>query len=160
MATRMAVIVALVAVAGLVIAGCGGTTGGGGSFVVDPTGGVFNVNGIIMQFPPEAVRAPVTVIVAPLAPLSSTPLPVAAPTGLVAISAAQFEPAALTFAAPVTVTFPLTQTRTAGENLTLWVVQGSTWINSGHIAVVSTSGTTAVTQIDRLGVYALFVPSA
>jgi hypothetical protein len=159
MATRIAPIAALVAVAALVIGGCGGSTSGGGSFVVDPTGGVFKVNGIIMQFPPGAVGAPVTIIVAPLAPLSSTPLPVAAPTGMTAIAAVQLEPAALAFAAQVIVTFPLAQARTAGENLTLWVAQGSSWINSGHIAVVSAGGATAVTQIDRLGIYALFVPS-
>lgn len=162
MVSRIGIILYLAAAAALIVAGCGGSNSNtsGGSFTVGPEGGDFLVNGIRLFFPPGAVGGPTPVFVVPLAPLSANPLPVAAPAGLTPISAVQLEPASLIFppTALVTMTLPLATARPASEQLTLYIVQGSAWANSGRVAVVSASGTTAVTQIDRFGVYALFVP--
>jgi hypothetical protein len=161
MVGRIGIGLCLVAAAALIVAGCGGgSNNSGGSFTVGIEGGDFLVSGIILHFPPGAVATPTPVFVVPLAPLSANPLPVAAPAGLTAISAVQLEPETLLFppTALVTMTLPLASARTANEQLTLYVVQGSAWVDSGRVAVVSSSGATAVTQIERFGVYALFVP--
>jgi len=160
--SRIAAILGIAAIAALVVAGCGGggSSAGGGSFVVLPDGGDFVVSGIVLHFPPLAVPGPVTVFVVALAPLSTTPLPALPPAGLTAISAVDLEPAGLTFTSPYlpTITLPLTATQTPGANLTLWVFQSNTWVDSGRKAVVSPDGKTAVMQIDHFGVYAVFVP--
>jgi len=162
MTLRMGMILSMAAIAVFIVFGCGGggSSAGGGSFLVLPDGGDFVVSGIVLHFPPGTVAGPVTVFVAPLAPLSTTPLPTEPPTGLTAIAAVQLEPAGLTFVSPFlpTITLPLTATQTAGANLTLWVFQSNTWADSGRKAVVSSDGKTAVTQVDHFGVYALFVP--
>jgi hypothetical protein len=162
MTLRIGMILGIAAIAALVIAGCGGggSSTGAGSFVVGLEGGDFVVGGIVLHFPLGTVGGPVTVFVAPLAPLSTTPLPAAPPTSLTAISAVQLEPAGLTFTSPFlpTITLPLTVTQTGGANLTLWVFQSNSWVDSGRKATVSSDGKTAVLQIDHFGVYALFVP--
>jgi hypothetical protein len=157
--SRTVAILGIAAIAALIVAGCGGSSSSGGGFVVGPDGGDFVVSGIVLHFPPGTLAGPVTIFVAPLAPLSTAPLPAAPPSGLTAIAAVQLEPAGLTFVSPFlpTITLPLTATQTAGANLTLWLFENNVWADSGRKAVVSSDGKTAVTQVDRFGIYALFV---
>jgi hypothetical protein len=82
----------------------------------------------------------------------------AAPVEASLLLAVQCEPTGISFSQPVTLTFKLSPARTAGELLTVYLVNAGAWTASGANAIVSVDGLTASATITHFSTYGLFVP--
>lgn len=151
---RVGVVLGLAACAALMVSGCGGSSSlSVGSQVIGPAGGRVEATGVVVDVPPGALTEVVLITVLPL---NLTTLPTPPPSGMTLMAAARFEPAGLTFAAPVSITFNLASSLPPNQTMLLYVLQSGVWEDSGFEAVVSSDGTKATAEVSGFSIYALF----
>lgn len=109
---------------------------------------------VTLQIPPNALSENKAITVASLTVNNTLSLPPT--TNKVITSAANFEPTGLTFTQPVTVSFPLPYTTTAGRELTLYRLNPITlvWENRGT-AIVDANGKSASAQITGFSTWSI-----
>ncbi|MEN6318751.1 MAG: hypothetical protein ABFD82_08375 [Syntrophaceae bacterium] len=82
----------------------------------------------------------------------------AAPVEASLLLAVECEPTGISFSQPVTLTFKLSPARTAGELLTVYLVNAGAWTATGINATVGADGLSASATITHFSTYGLFAP--
>ena len=131
------------------------TVASGGTITTPSTQSTSTTQPLTVSVPPNAVSATITLTAASV-PAGQIPQPTTTANTVVE-SAGQFGPSGTTFTQPVTITFPLPSTQTAGKTFSLLQLneQLGTYTNSGFTATVDASGTQAKADVLHFTIYAL-----